>query len=120
MAKKIIENKNIGDILVPNIKIAVYADDTFLLLHDTESSLIEAISVLKTYSICSGLCINLDKTVWLGKGAANKKEKLCTELNLNWVTKFTVLGIAFNVKLNEMECINYWKKLVEIEKMIKL
>ena len=86
------------------IKIAQYANNTFLLLDGTESSLIEAISVLKDFSICSGLCINLDKTqaVWLG-ARSNTEQKLCLELNLKWVTEFKVLGITFSIKLNEME-----------------
>ena len=47
----------------------MYADDTFLMLDGSESSLRESVQVLDGFHACSGLKINLERTqaIWLGK-----------------------------------------------------
>ena len=78
LASEIKRNNIIRGILCDKemIKIGLYADDTFLMLDGSESSLRESILVLNHFHVHSGLKINLDKTqaIWLGK---LKKKDLC-------------------------------------------
>ena len=55
------------------LKIGQYADDTFLLLDGTVSSLNESLHILNSFQKYSGLKINMEKTlaIWLG----SKKER---------------------------------------------
>ena len=116
-------NNKIGGIKCgeKTIKVGLYADDTFLMLDGSESSLRESISVLNSFYICSGLKINLDKTqaIWLGKLKATA-DSICADLNLNWAKKFKLLGINFSVDLEEIVDLNYREKLLDIEKLFNL
>ena len=99
------------------VKLVQYADDTFLLLDGSEESLRHSIQVLRGFTVCSGLAINLEKTqaVWLGSGVLN--EGICGDLNLRWVKEFVVLGINFSVHLDQLEGLNFEKKIIELEKL---
>ena len=100
-------------------KIGQYADDTFMLLDGSESSLKETIYLLDKFSICSGLNINADKTqvAWLGSERYSL-DRLCPHVKLKWVTSFKLLGIRFSVNLDEMLDLNFKVKLCEIEKLL--
>jgi hypothetical protein len=48
--------------------LSQYADDSSLILDDNPKSLDQSLSILYTFSECTGLKVNLDKTkaIWLG------------------------------------------------------
>ncbi len=57
------------------------------------------------FHLCSGLKLNVDKTqvAWLGERRGSP-DYLCPEIELNWTTSFTLLGIKFNT-LDVSSCI---------------
>ena len=63
-------NKNIKGIKLGNVilKIGQYADDTFVILEVSESSLQSCIDIFDSFKMCSGLKMNVEKTqaIWLG------------------------------------------------------
>ena len=123
LAIELKNNKKIGGVVCGEqvIKVGLYADDTFLMLDGSKSSLRECIIVLNRFYACSGLKINLEKTqaIWLGnlKGRAYS---ICDDLTLKWVKKFKLLGIHFSVNLEEMVDLNYREKILDIEKLFNL
>ena len=123
LALEIKENKKIKGIVCGKeiIKIGLYADDTFLMLDGSESSLQESVIVLNHFQVYSGLKINLDKTqaIWLGK-LKKRSYGICKDLNLNWDVKFKLLGINFSVNLDEINDLNYRIKIAEIQKLFNL
>ena len=58
------------------MKIGQYADDTFVILEDSEISLQNCINIFENFQKCSGLKMNLKKTqaVWLGVKDENQKK----------------------------------------------
>ena len=120
LASEIKRNNIIRGILCDKemIKIGLYADDTFLMLDGSESSLRESILVLNHFHVHSGLKINLDKTqaIWLGK-LKKRTYAICKDLNLSWDSQFQLLGINFSVNLDEVSDLNYNIKIAEIEKL---
>ena len=113
---KNIKGINLGDV---DMKIGQYADDTFVILEDSEISLQNCINIFENFQKCSGLKMNLEKTqaVWLGVKDENQK-RLCPNLKLNWSQNFTLLGIAFKSNIPETIEFNYNLKLNEIEKTL--
>ena len=117
-------NKNINGIYIneKEHKLSQYADDTLFLLDGTSKSLNETLNVLSEFSNFSGLKINFDKThaVWIGQkkystASIKTKWKLC------WgKTEFKLLGIMFNVNLDQILNVNYTDKLQKIRCLIKL
>ena len=101
------------------IKICLYADDTFLMLDGSESSLRETVLLLNTFHVYSGLKINLDKSqaIWLG---SLKRSSICNDLNLNWVKQIKLLGGAFSVNLDNIIELNFGTKILEMEKLFNL
>ncbi len=99
--------------------IGQYADDTFIFLDGSDSSLKETIRLLDKFAKGSGLKVNVDKTqvAWLGSERFSL-DRLCPHVKLKWVTSFKLLGIKFNVNLDEMIELNYKAKLDEIEQML--
>ena len=122
LAQAIIKNLNIPGIKIntTEYKIGQYADDTFILLDGREHSLRSTIILLSKFTYCSGLKINIEKSsiIWLGE-KAGKEETICPDIKLSWATKFTLLGIHFNSKLQQMTTENFDKVLTKIEKIIK-
>ncbi len=101
-------------------KIGQYADDTFLTLDGTEKSLRTALCIFDKFRYVSGLKMNPTKTqaVWLGTkaGSANM---LCPDKHLNWVCRFTLLGIVFNtLELDNISEINMKLKLSTIQNVL--
>ena len=123
LALEITTNKKIKGIECDKktIKIGLYADDTFLMLDGSESSLRESVQVLDGFHACSGLKINLDKTqaIWLGK-LKRQTYEICGDLNLNWVKNFKLLGVNFSVNLEEIVVSNFLTKILDIEKLFNL
>ena len=96
-----------------HIKIGQYADDAFLLLNGTDTSVKECFHILKLFEGYSGLKINIEKSqaVWLVE--KRYKETLHFDSSLNWVTQFDLLGIIFHVKQEKTIELNFDKKLVK-------
>ena len=117
------KNKNIKGISVNNIerKISQLADDTSLILDGSEESLAETFKTLENFSEMSGLHINYEKThvIWLGSKKYSN-ETLLPNYRLKWgSTRFTLLGIHFDVELDKIPQLNYEPKLVKIKSIIK-
>jgi len=121
LAMAIKNNKNIKGIEVKGIEhvLGQYADDTFILLDGSESSLNETLSLLDMFHYCSGLKTNVDKTklAWLGVNTFSL-DRLCPHVKLKWVTEFKLLGIKFSVNLEKMMELNYSSKLGEVEQLL--
>ncbi len=56
-----------------------------------------AVETNKKFFLCYGLKINLDKmnAVWLGSRVGSN-HRICPQLQMNWLTKFKLLGITFD------------------------
>ena len=109
---KIRHNDNIKGITINETehKLTLYADDTTAILDGSEKSLREAVKEINDFYLYSGLKINISKTqiTWIGsKKYAN--ERLCADLNLNWTTRFVLLGITYDVDLTKITTLNYDK-----------
>ena len=63
-------NKNVKGIKLGNVilKIGQYADDTFVILGGSESSLQSCIDIFDSFKRCSGLKINVEKHKQYGLG----------------------------------------------------
>ena len=116
LAIKIRNNKNIKGIKINDIEylMSQYADDTSIVLDGSEESLRETLRELDEFHKLSGLKINRDKTqiVWIGSKKFSE-ERLCSDINFNWTTRFKLMGIYYDVDLNEILKLNYDKKLVK-------
>lgn len=92
-------------------KIGQYADDTFLMLDGTATSLKEAMYMFTRFEKCSGLRVNIDKTLVARLGTKVKeRDNVCPELKLNHVTEFTLLGIQFSTQIKSVVNLNLDKK----------
>ena len=89
--------------------ISQYADDTFLILKRSETSLRESLICFENFYKASGLKMNTSKTkvVWIG----NKKYSnliLCPDVKLDWSSSnFKLLGIEFSLDLQNMIIAKY-------------
>ena len=122
LAIKIRGNKNISGISITQIehKLSQFADDTSLILDGSEKSLQETLLELDWYADISGLKINFSKThvVWIGSKKYSN-DVLCHDRNLSWgTTKFKLLGVNFDVNLENMVDCNYRDKLSQIKNLI--
>ena len=122
-AMMIKNNKQIEGIEVQNhtFKIGLYADDIFVLLKNSESSVRESIHVFRNFEICSGLKMNLEKTHVARIGHLGVRNRaLCNDLNLIWVKDFKLLGIVFDNDVDKMLEKNFSNRLQGIEKLFNL
>ena len=122
LATAIRNSDRVNGILVKDqeLKIGQYADDTFLLLDGTVSSLNESFYIIKSFQTYSGLKINMEKTVAVWLGSEKERLKIQNTHQLNWVNQFEVLGITFNVVQEKMFQLNFDKRLSEIERIISM
>ena len=116
-------NKNIKGIRIGNAEflISQFADDTTLILDASRQSLSASLNTLEVFGSMSGLTMNKEKTkvVWIGRKRFSK-EKIDTNFNLQWgVTQFDLLGLKYNVSLNEMLDTNYDKAYNSIKGLLK-
>ena len=90
MAEAIRKRKEIVGITVnrKEIKLSQYADDTTLILDDSEQSVKEAVKLLDSFGDAYGLRLNSSKTeaLWIGS-KANCDLKLCPQKGFNWPKK---------------------------------
>ena len=84
--------------------LELYADDCSIFLHPTDQNLRNAVKTLDEFFKLSGLKVSVSKTkaIWFGKDAATLSP-LCSDLNLDWVVTFKLLGIEFHSNLEDME-----------------
>ena len=124
LAVKIRQNKKIKGIKINNkeFKISQYADDTSIFLDGSSDALNCTLIKLDKFADISGLKINFDKTqvVWIGS-KKHSTSAIKTKWKLSWGSKnFKILGIIFNVDLNQMIKENYTSKIQQIEKIANI
>jgi hypothetical protein len=76
----------------------------------------------RKFHLCSGLKLNVEKTQvsWLGERRGSP-DQLCPDLNLNWTTSFTLLGIKFNIlNIKDTLDLNLENKITDITKLLNL
>ena len=117
------KNKKIKGIFAngEEFKVTQFADDTTIFLDGSEESLNSTLEELDRFAKISGLKINYDKTqlVWIGS-KKHSQDSIKTKWKLLWGEyKFRIVGINFNVDLEEMVAENYEVKLQELEKVAK-
>ena len=103
--------KKIKGIKLGNIeyKLTQFADDTTLLKEGSQDSLQTALNILEIFDSMSGLKMNTLKTklIWIGR-KKHCKNKLCVNSMLEWgITEFVLLGITFDVELENMVTKNF-------------
>ena len=116
-------SKNVNGIVIEGVeyKLTQYADDTTFLLDGSSSSLESTLNILEYYAVISGLKINYSKTkaVWIGSKKYSKTVFHKKRWKLDWEsTQFSLLGIKFDVNLENMSKLNFEGKLGEIKKII--
>ena len=96
-------------------KISQLADDTTLYLADI-SSLKNSLLLLERFSVCSGLCINKDKTEVIPLNIQNVDKH---KLGISWQKgSFKMLGIWFSSNEDEMIRLNLNDKVERIKNTI--
>ena len=102
-------------------KIGLYANDIFLLLKTSESSVRESIHVFRNFEICSGPKMNLEKShvAWIGHlGVKNRAQ--CNDQNLICVKDFKLLGNVFDNDVDKLIEKNFSNRLQGIDKLFHL
>ena len=123
LAAAIKQDQNIKGIKIGDAEYVIgqYADDTFLMLEKDENSIRRVIELLRKFQRCSGLKININKSYasYLGRDKGSVRP-LCPEIELQWTTEFTLLGIQFNLMdLDTIVKLNTENKLDEIRKVLQ-
>ena len=97
----------------------MYADDMSIYLTPTAPNLKAVLTAIKDFFHLSCLKINLTKTkaIWIGRDADSDRV-LCPEEGLVWTKTFSLLGINFDNKLEQMDQ-NYHEKIDEIKKLLQ-
>ena len=108
-------NNNVKRIKVGNKEFVIsqYADDTSLILDGSETSIKNALLVLKFYAKIFGLDVNVDKTsvIWIGS-MRNSNIILCKDYSLHWGKEtFLLLGITMSTRLQDIVEMKYQEKL---------
>ena len=116
-------NKDIKGIKIADEEytLSQYADDTTVLLDDSEQSLNETLITLDLFAKASGLKVNSSKTkaVWIGSRKFSG-ETFNHRLKLDWSQEdFTILGIKFSCNLDTIIDLNFKEKLKEIQRELK-
>ena len=88
-------------------------------LKPSEQNLRKVLETLRVFQDLSGLKISVSKTKAVLFGSDQPLTRtLCSDLKLDWVTEFKLLGIDFTYNLKGMEK-NFFKKLEEIKDVFK-
>ena len=98
--------------------LELYADDCSIFLQPTEQNLRNTTDILNNFFQLSGLKISIAKTkaIWFGSSLENINN-LCPDLQLDWSSTFTLLGIDFQNNLENMSK-NFDKKIDIIKKLL--
>ena len=101
--------------------ITQLADDCTLFLDGSSCSLRNILLLLKKFSACSGLHINVDKTkaVWMGS-LQGRKTKILPNEPIDWQFdgKFEILGIEYNLAVENITVSNYEKTYENIDSLL--
>ena len=117
---KITTSKNIKGVKIgkKECKAQTFADDTTILIKREEESLRASILYIEEFKRISGLAANLDKTNVIPYGKFfNPGQKICPDLDVNWVDKFKLLGFDIDNKLQQLN-INFEKALAKAQNII--
>ena len=116
LAHKLRSDINIKGFQMDNLihTLELYADDCSIFLEAKDENLRNALKILDSFFMLSGLKISVTKTkaIWFGAGHDNT-HRLCPDLILDWDTSFRLLGIDFTSNLLGMET-NFESKVDEI------
>ena len=120
MAHKLRTDENIKCFKIGSLEksLELYADDCSIFLSPTAENLKYTVEALNNFYGLSGLKISVSKTtaIYFGSNIDNLPI-LCPDIPLNWDSKFTLLGIEFDNKLQFMDT-NYDKKVENINKIL--
>ena len=122
LAEEIRNATNIKGIMVDNceVKLTQLADDMTLFVKD-HSSFSNAIQVIKSFGLESGLKLNLDKTKALELGPTNMSNPTIKLSGLKTVKEAVkVLGIWICKDLNKCTNINFTEKIKKLETIINM
>lgn len=99
-----------------------YADDMFIFLEPTNTNLRNLFSMLNDFAKCSGLKVNINKSHVVRIGALKASEQvIAADIPVSWHTgPFKVLGIIFDVNLENMFDLNFSSKLLDIGRLLNL
>ena len=100
------------------VKLSQYADDTTVLLRDSES-VVHLFELLSLFERCSGLKINESKSelLWLGSWRHRKDKFL--DLQLSDVPVYA-LGVHFSYDHDAVLRKNFWDKLTSLKKLFNI
>ena len=107
-------------LLITEIKISQYADDTTLILNDEEESLSAALVTIDNLGYASGLKLNDKKTddLWIGSNVG-KNKKLIPEKNFRRPeSKVKVLSVWISTDPTVTLNLNYTEKLEQIRNIL--
>ncbi len=102
------------------ITVSAYADDTTLYLRDA-NSLRKAILTLRSFQLCSGLAINLEKSELLALGYFHNNHPDIADTGLTFClghVKF--LGVTFTTDLKNMEELNFIPKFEKLKSILRI
>ena len=108
-------------VLDSECKISQYADDTKLILDDSEKSMQQSFSLLDSFASISGLRINYEKTeaLWIGTMRFQRR-KIAAYQNISWPShKVKALGVWLSTIKEEATTLNYEEKKETISKTIE-
>ena len=122
LCEMVLNNKNIRGITIgeEEFKLTQFADDTTIFMDGTTGSLQHLLNTLEIFGSLSGLKINKTKTkmIWIGKKRLSRI-KLKSDSQLDWGTnEFKLLGLEFNVNIENMPVMNYSKALLKVDETI--
>ena len=119
LAHRIRMDTRVKGVSFGNLTLDLYADDLTIYLTPSEQNLQTVLDIIRDFFHLSCLKISVSKTkaIWFGKDS-DSKVKLCKEENLVWTRTFTLLGLEFDNKLENMDR-NYFEKIKEIERMLQ-
>ena len=102
-------------------RLSLYADDTSIFIKATEANLKHSLEILEWFYQKSGLKMNMSKTKVIRIGPIRETDRrFCRENNLDWVSKFTALGINYDtLNLNNITELNIETKMQTMEKMMQ-
>ena len=88
-----------------SIKVSAYADDTTIILDGSQQSLVKVLNLFETFSLRSGLKLNMTKTkaFWIGRNA-HEKPPLPVPFNIQWPTE--PVNIFFFIKNKNYVCMD--------------
>ena len=124
MAAAIKRHKDINGIKVDDSEylISQLADDTTLMLENSEKSFNATLDLVGRFSVISGLNINYTKTLAIKIGIDERIKYDNKYPDITWQTdgQFTLLGIKYNLDEQDFTKINYDTKTREFEKTLNM